>query len=266
MQVRPNPVKARAEASGLQVLQPPTLRSAEAQGALGTLGADVFVVVAYGLILPASVLAIPPMGCINVHFSLLPRWRGAAPVQWAIMQGDTTTGVSIMQMDEGLDTGPVLLRQPEQVHPDDTAGTLAARLSALGARLLLEVLEDLESIEPRPQTGTGATYAAKLTSQDARIDWTLPAGDIKNRIRALNPRPGAWGVLGGKRLKLLKAQVTERPSGAGPGIVQAGDGSVMVNTGTTMLELLQVQPEGRGPMPVPEFLRGRRLTSGERIT
>lgn len=266
MQVGPTPVKARAEAAGLPVLQPPNLRSEQAQSALSALDADVFVVVAYGLILPPAVLEIPPMGCINVHFSLLPRWRGAAPVQWAIMQGDDTSGVSIMQMDAGLDTGPVLRTKPEPVRPEDTAGTLTARLSRLGADLLIEVLAGLESIQPRRQPEAGATYAAKLTSQDAHIAWTMPAGDINNRIRAFNPRPGAWGLLAGGRLKLLKAQVTERPSGAGPGVVEAGDGSVMVNTGTTMLELLQVQPEGRLPMPVSEFLRGRRLTSGERIT
>lgn len=265
MNVQPSPVKEAALEAGLPVLQPPTLRSPEAQEALAALGGDVFVVVAYGLILPPEVLAIPPLGCVNVHFSLLPRFRGAAPVQWAILEGDTSTGVAIMQMDPGLDTGPVLRMVEEPIEPEDTAGTLAGRLSQLGARMLVEVIDRLEEIEPVPQPDEGSTYASKLSNDDARIDWSLPASSINNRIRAFSPRPGAWSLLNGKRLKILKARVLDG-TGSDPGTLAiTPEGGLMIDAGTGSLELEEVQPEGRSRMTAREYVRGYRPQTGTRL-
>lgn len=259
MKLSPSEVKAAAVEAGLRVLQPRTLRSQEAQEAqeaLGELGADVFVVAAYGLILPAAVLEIPPLGCINVHFSLLPRWRGAAPVQWAILEGDTESGVAIMQMDPGLDTGPVLEMVPEPIRSDDTAGSLAGRLAELGARLLLQVLDRLEEIEPLAQPEEGVTYASKLTPEDARIDWSMPAEAIRNRIRAFNPRPGAWTTLHGKRLKIWSAELADLPSSEPAGTLRAEGESLIAQTGAGRLRLLEVQPEGKSRMSAAAFVRG----------
>ena len=265
MKVQPSPVKAAALEAGLPVLQPATLRSPEAQEALAAPGADVFVVVAYGLILPPEVLAIPPLGCLNVHFSLLPLFRGAAPVQWAILEGHTATGVAIMQMDPGLDTGPVLRVVEEPIEPEDTAGTLAGRLSRLGAKVLVEVLDRLEEIEPVPQPDSGSTYASKLSNDDARIDWSLPAASINNRIRAFSPRPGAWSLLNGKRLKILKARVLNE-TGSDPGTLEiTPEGGLRVDAGTGSLELEEVQPEGRSRMTTQEFVRGHRPKPGDRL-
>lgn len=265
MNVQPSPVKEAALEAGLPVLQPPTLRSPEAREALAALGGDVFVVVAYGLILPPEVLAIPPLGCVNVHFSLLPRFRGAAPVQWAILEGHTATGVAIMQMDPGLDTGPVLRMVEEPIEPEDTAGTLAGRLSQLGAGLLVEVLDRLEEIEPVPQSDEGSTYASKLSNDDARIDWSLPAPSINNRIRAFSPRPGAWSLLNGKRLKILKARVLDG-TGSDPGTLAiTPEGGLRVDAGTGSLELEEVQPEGRSRMTAGEYVRGYRPQTGTRL-
>jgi methionyl-tRNA formyltransferase len=256
MNLQPSEVKAAAVEAGLPVLQPRTLRSEEAQAELRELNADVFVVAAYGLILPAAVLEIPPLGCVNVHFSLLPRWRGAAPVQWAVLEGDAESGVAIMQMDPGLDTGPVLEMVPEPIRPDDTAGTLAARLADLGARLVLQVLDRLEEIEPLEQPEDGVTYASKLTPEDARIDWSMPAGAIRNRIRAFNPRPGAWTSLNGKRLKIWSAELADSPSAEPAGTLRAEGESLVAQTGGGKLRLLEVQPEGKSRMSAAEFVRG----------
>ncbi len=255
MKLQPSEVKALAVAHGIPVLQPPTLRTEEAQFALRELGADVFVVVAYGLILPKAVLDIPPLGCVNVHFSILPRWRGAAPVQWAILEGDASSGVAIMQMDPGMDTGPVLEMVEEPISPDDTSGTLADRLAILGATLIPDVVARLHEMTPQVQPEEGVTYASKLTPEHAHIDWTLPAGQIRDRIRAFNPRPGAWTSFNGKRLKVWRAEPVERRSGA-PGTLSDQDGELTVHTGTQQLRLLDVQPEGKARMTGAEFIRG----------
>lgn len=267
MKLHPSPVKTVAEAAGIRVLQPPTLRTEEAQSDLRALGADVFAVVAYGLILPQTVLDIPPLGCINVHFSLLPAFRGAAPVQWAVAEGHRESGVAIMQMQAGLDTGPVLKMLTEPILPDDTSGTLAERLSALGALELVEVIEHLEDLEAVPQPEEGSSYASKITPHDAHIDWSQPAETIANRIRAFNPRPGAWGTLNGKRLKIWKASVGEATSGQESGTLIVGPGGTLeVQTGSTLLRLEIIQPEGKSAMDTPTFVRGNRPERGARLT
>ncbi len=256
MKLQPSEVKGMAVRAGIPVLQPPSLRPAEAQEALKELNADVFVVVAYGLILPKAVLDIPPLGCINVHFSILPRWRGAAPVQWAILEGDASSGVAIMQMDPGLDTGAVLQMVEEPISPDDTSGTLADRLAVAGAKLIPEVVGRLHEIAPVVQPEEGVTYASKLTPEIAHIDWTLPAEQIRNRIRAFNPRPGAWTTLNGRRLKIWRADGADGPPGGPPGTLLETEGELVALTGGGPLKLEEVQPEGRGRMTGAEFIRG----------
>ncbi|MDQ4148683.1 MAG: methionyl-tRNA formyltransferase [Actinomycetota bacterium] len=266
MKLRPSPVKEAAVEAGIDVLQPPSLRPPEVHQELAKLEADLFVVVAYGLILPRAVLEIPRHGCLNVHFSILPAFRGAAPVQWALIEGHTRTGVTIMQMDPGMDTGPVLAVAEERITPDDTSGTLSERLADAGASLLLEVLDKLEEggIDAQPQDDTMATMAPKLTSEDARINWSMPAEKIANRIRAFNPRPGAWSIWRTKRLKVLRARATEEPSRGDPGeIAVSGPGALKVSTGSNLLLLEEVQPEGSSPMTAAEFMRGYRPESGE---
>ncbi|HEX2259384.1 MAG TPA: methionyl-tRNA formyltransferase [Actinomycetota bacterium] len=269
MKLRPSPVGEAAEKAGIPVLKPSSLRPAEVQASLAELGAEVFVVVAYGLILPKAVLEIPRYGCLNVHFSLLPLLRGAAPVQWALIEGHEKTGVTIMQMDPGLDTGPILAVREEPIMNEDTAGILGERLALVGAKLLIEVLDALErsEISPQPQDDERATYAAKLSSEDAHIDWSASAERIVNRIRAFNPRPGAWGILNGRRLKVLKAAASEEPSGAAPGVIDTSQpGLLAVNTGSNRVLLTEVQPEGGSHMSAAEFLRGYRPASGDLIT
>ncbi len=256
MNLQPSEVKALAVSAGLRVLQPPTLRSEEAQEALREESADAFVVVAYGLILPKAVLDIPPLGCINVHFSLLPRWRGAAPVQWALLEDDRSSGVTFMQMDPGLDTGPVLETVEEPIRPDDTSGTLADRLSALGAGLLPGILDRLDRVTATPQPEEGVTYASKLAPEDAHIDWSMPAEVIRNRIRAFNPRPGAWTTLNGKRLKIWQADLAPELSEAVPGTVTLDGEQLVVDTGSERLLPREVQPEGRARMAADDFVRG----------
>jgi len=256
MNLQPSEVKQLAVRAGIPVLQPSSLRPAEAQEALKEINADVFVVVAYGLILPKSVLDIPPLGCINVHFSILPRWRGAAPVQWAILEGDAVSGVAIMQMDPGMDTGPVLEMVEEPISPDDTSGTLAERLAVAGAELLPGIVSRLGEITPVPQPEEGVTYASKITPEDARIDWAMPADKIRNRIRAFSPRPGAWSTFNGKRLKVWGAERTNEASDGVPGSLHEHEGALRVNTGSEKLALEQVQPEGKARMSGAEFVRG----------
>lgn len=269
MKLRRSPVGEAAEKAGIPVLKPSSLRRAEVQALLAELGAEVFVVVAYGLILPKAVLDLPRYGCLNVHFSLLPLLRGAAPLQWALIEGHEKTGVTIMQMDPGLDTGPILAVREEPIMKEDTAGTLGERLALVGAKSLLEVLDALErsEISPQPQDDERATYAPKLSSEDAHIDWSAPAERIVNRIRAFNPRPGAWGVLNGRRLKVLKAAASDEPSGAPPGVIDTSQpGLLAVNTGSNRVLLTEVQPEGGSRMSAAEFLRGYRPASGDLIT
>jgi methionyl-tRNA formyltransferase len=248
---RPSPVQARAEALGLPVRHPVSLRSEEAVRDFAALGADVAVVVAYGLILPQAVLDAPKFGCLNIHASLLPRWRGAAPIHRAIMAGDRETGVCIMQMEAGLDTGPVLLREAVQIGAAETTHELHDRLSALGARLIVQALERLPELTPEPQPAAGVTYAAKIDKAEARVDWSRTAVEVDRLIRGLSPFPGAWTEVKGERVKLLRSRVAEG-KGA-PGQVLHG---FTVACGEGAVEITEAQREGKRPMPTSEVLRG----------
>ena len=250
-EVRPTPVHARATALGLPVRHPASLKSAEDQAAFAALNADVAVVVAYGLILPQLVLDAPRHGCLNIHASLLPRWRGAAPIHRAIMAGDAETGICIMQMEAGLDTGPVLLREATPIHADDTTATLHDRLSSMGARLIGTALDHLPDLRPTPQPDTGVTYAAKIDKLEARVDWTRPASEVDRQIRGLSPFPGAWCMIGGERVKLLRSTLA---TGTGtPGQVLHG---LTIACGTGALTITLAQREGKKPMTPDDFLRG----------
>lgn len=258
---RPSPVEARAEALGLPVRHPETLRDEAAQAEFAAWNADVAVVVAYGLILPQAVLNAPRLGCLNIHASLLPRWRGAAPIQRAIMAGDKETGVSIMQMEAGLDTGPVLLCEAVSIGAEDTAATLHDRLSALGARLIVQALASLDTLTPQPQPDTGVTYADKIDKAEARIDWTAPAQVVDAHIRGLSPFPGAWTEIGGERVKLLASRLAE---GQGtPGEVL--DDALTVACGEGAVQILRLQRAGRAAQDADAFLRGMPLPPGTRI-
>ncbi len=259
---RPSPVHARARALGLTVRHPPNFRDPAEIDAFAALEADVAVVVAYGLILPQPVLDAPRKGCLNIHASLLPRWRGAAPIQRAIMAGDARTGVCIMQMEAGLDTGPVLLRRETEIRPDDTAGSLHDRLSEMGAAAIVEALASLDSLTPTPQPAEGVTYAAKIDKAEARIDWSRPAVEIDRQIRGLSPFPGAWCEQDGTRLKLLLSRVS---AGEGvPGTIL--DDRLTVACGEGAVQLLRLQKAGRGAMDATEFLRGTPLKADDRLT
>lgn len=247
---RPSPVQARAEALGLQVRHPASLRSEDAAKDFAALGADVAVVVAYGLILPPAVLDAPRLGCLNIHASLLPRWRGAAPIHRAIMAGDKLTGVCIMQMEAGLDTGPVLLRESLTIGVEETTANLHDRLSALGARLIRKALDHLP-LPAEPQPAEGVTYAAKIDKAEARVDFTKPAVEVDRLIRGLSPFPGAWTEVRGERVKLLRSRLA-LGQGA-PGQVLGG---FTIACGTGAVEITEAQREGKRPMPAAEVLKG----------
>ena len=256
---RPTPVQARAEALGLPVRHPVSLKEAQEQADFAALDADVAVVVAYGLLLPQPVLDAPRHGCLNIHASLLPRWRGAAPIHRAVIAADRETGVCIMRMQAGLDTGPVLLREATPIGPEDTTGDLHDRLSAMGARLIVAALDDLGGLTPAPQPDTGVTYAAKIDKTETRIDWTLPAWEIDAKVRGLSPAPGAWTEVSGERIKLLASRMA---AGAGaPGEVL--DDTFKVACGQGAVQFLRVQRAGRGPQDAADFLRGRALRAGD---
>lgn len=258
--VRRCPVHVAAEALGLPVRTPARLRRDEAaQAAFAALDLDAAVVAAYGLILPPAMLAAPRRGCLNIHASLLPRWRGAAPIQAAILAGDAETGVTIMQMDAGLDTGPMLLRESVLITETTTAAELHDTLAALGARLILRVLG--APPQPVPQPDAGATYAPKLSREDGHLDWQEDAAALARRVRALNPWPGTFSLLDGAPLKILAA-ATEPGTGA-PGAVL--DEALLVAAGTGALRLLRVQAPGRAPLDAAAFLRGRRIPPGTRL-
>lgn len=254
----PSPVKAAAIARGLVVRTPQ--RCGEVTGELAGLDLDVGVVVAFGQLLPEALLATARQGFVNLHFSLLPRWRGAAPVERAMLAGDAETGVCVMALDEGMDTGPVYARAVTPIGADDTAGELGERLVALGTPLLLDVLADLPTRTPVPQSGE-PSVAPKLTVEEFGLDWTRPAEEVVRRIMAGSPRPGAFTVLEGRRVKVLRARV--EPGDAAAGAVGStpigtvdGDGCVAVGSGR--VRLLEVQPEGKPVMPAPAWLAGRR--------
>jgi methionyl-tRNA formyltransferase len=251
---RPSPVHARAAELGLPVRTPLNFRSDEARAEFAALQADVAVVVAYGLILPQAVLDAPRLGCLNIHASLLPRWRGAAPIHRAIMAGDAETGICIMQMEAGLDTGPVLLRAATPIGATETTGALHDRLSTMGARMIVEALGHLSGLPPVPQPEAGVTYASKIDKAEAEIDWARPALEVLRRINGLSPLPGAWTSVAGERVKLLRAELT---SGTGaPGQVLGG---FTIACGTGAVQILEAQREGKRPMPAAEVLRGLTL-------
>ncbi len=251
---RPGPVAVRAAALGLQARHPVTLRSVEAQHDFAALGADVAVVVAYGLILPQAVLDMPRLGCLNIHASLLPRWRGAAPIHRAVMAGDAETGICIMQMEAGLDTGPVLLRQATAIAADETTLDLHDRLSVMGAGLILRALDGLP-MAAETQVGQ-PSYAAKIDKSEAQVDWTRPAVEVDRLIRGLSPFPGAWCLVGGERVKLLRSRVV-----VGNGLPGQVLGGMVVACGTGAVEITLAQREGKRAMTGPEFLRGYALPS-----
>lgn len=267
MDLKPSPVHRMAERFGIPVFTPKTLRNEEAAETFRGLGADVAVVVAYGMILPKPVLDAPELGCLNLHASLLPRWRGAAPIQRAIMAGDVETGIAVMRMEEGLDTGPVAMAETVAIGPDMIAGELHDRLMGLGADLMVRALAALSrgGLTFTPQSAEGVTYAHKLTNEDGRLDWSKPAVAVHNQVRGLAPFPGAFFTAdfgkGPERVKVLRSA---RAVGAGPagtlldstGVVACGEGAI---------RLVQVQPAGKQMMGAEEFLRGKRLAVGARF-
>jgi len=264
-QERPAPVHAFAAERGLAVRTPTSLKKSEAeQDAFVALGADAAVTAAYGLILPKRVVEAPRLGCLNVHASLLPRWRGAAPIQRAILAGDAETGITLMQMDEGLDTGPILLTERVPITPETTTGTLHDALAAVGARLAVEGLAGLAErrIAPTPQPVEGVTYAAKLERVESRLDWRLPAVDLERRVRAFQPAPGAWCEIAGSRVKVLAARVLPG-AGRAPGTVV--DDALTVACGEGALRLERVQREGKAPADAAAFLRGFAVPAGSRL-
>lgn len=253
---RPSPVMQAAEGLGLPVRHPARLRDPAEQAAFAALRAEAAVVVAYGLILPQPALDAPAHGCLNIHASLLPRWRGAAPIHRAVMAGDAETGVCIMRMEAGLDTGPVLLRAAIPIGPQDTTADLHDRLSAMGAALIVQALDRLADLRPEPQPETGVTYAKKIDKAEARVDWTHPADHVARLIRGLSPFPGAWCLLGEERLKLLRAVAV--PGSGAPGAILPGDG-LTVACGSGAVQVLEAQRTGKRAMPVAQALQGLAL-------
>ncbi len=263
LELVPTPVERQARALGLNVLTPKTLKTEDAQDQFRALNADAAVVVAYGLILPKAVLEAPRLGCFNVHASLLPRWRGAAPINRAVMAGDAESGVTIMQMDEGLDTGAMAMVERMAIAPDMTAGELHDKLAPLGADLMARALSALErgSLTLTPQPDEGVTYAEKISKEETRIDWAKPWTQVHNHIRGLSPFPGAWFELDGVRIKVLRST---RGEGSGaPGT--ALDDSLTIACGDGAVRLVQVQRAGKQPMAAEEFLRGTKVGKGARV-
>jgi methionyl-tRNA formyltransferase len=262
--LQPSPVKLRALELGLAVHQPVTFKAPEAASLLRSLRLDLLVVAAYGLILPAAVLEIPRLGCINIHASLLPRWRGAAPIQRALLAGDSCTGVTIMRMHAGLDTGPMLASRQTEISPLDNAGSLHDRLAALGADLLLETLPGIEAgtVREMPQPAHGITYAHKIDKAEARIDWSLDASQLWRQVRAFNPWPVAETRWDGQQLRVWEAQLpaADAPPAAVPGsVLAAAAQGIDVACGRGILRVLRLQLAGRRPLAAGDFLKGQRL-------
>ncbi|ODV04088.1 MAG: methionyl-tRNA formyltransferase [Thiobacillus sp. SCN 63-57] len=264
MKLMPSAVKQAALARGLPVSQPPSLKSPEAQTELRAVDADVMVVAAYGLILPQAVLDLPRLGCLNIHASLLPRWRGAAPIQRAILAGDAETGITIMQMDAGLDTGAMLSKTVVPIRDDDTAASLHDVLAAAGASAIVAALANYATLVPAAQDDAQATYAAKLSKDEAQLDWNQPADALARAVRAYNPAPGAWTLLEGAPLKVWMAATA---TGAGdPGTVLRADAEgLVVACGSGALALREIQPAGSKRMSAAAFLAGRPVPPGSRL-
>ncbi|MEA2993683.1 MAG: methionyl-tRNA formyltransferase [Alphaproteobacteria bacterium] len=264
MELQPTPVEREARRLGLPVLTPSTLKTPEAQAAFRAHNADAAVVVAYGLILPKAILESVPLGCFNVHASLLPRWRGAAPINRAVMSGDTESGVTVMKMDEGLDTGDLAMAERVPIGADMTAGELHDALARLGADLMPRALAAFErgELQLTPQPQNGVTYAAKISKEETRIDWSKPSNEVHNHIRGLSPFPGAWFEFEGKRVKVLRST---RGEGSGaPGAVL--DNKLSVACGDGVVRLVELQRAGRQAMKAEEFLRGTVIKKGMSLT
>jgi methionyl-tRNA formyltransferase len=257
----PPPVKEVAVEKGIQVRQPINFRDTSFLDELNSLQPDLIVVVAYGKILPLRILGLPVHGCINIHASLLPKYRGAAPIQWAIIKGEKKTGVTTMLMDEGLDTGDILLQEELDISPDDTADTLGKRLSETGASLLIKTMEKLKdgSLRPLPQAGT-PSFAPLLKKEDGRINYRSAAEDIRNMVRGMYPWPCAYCYLNGERIKITRVSVLE---GSGlPGRIEKAGDELIVGTSAGLLSIIELQPEGKRAMTARDFLGGRRLAEG----
>ncbi len=271
LKLQPSPAKALALQTGLPVLQPERARDDAFAGALRDLRPDLIAVAAYGQILPPSILDLPRFGCLNVHTSLLPRYRGAAPIQWAILNGDAETGVTIMKMDPGLDTGDILTQARTPIHPEDTSETLHHRLARMGGELLVRTIPDYVAggISPRPQPAEGATYAPKIKKQDGHLDWTQPAPAIWNRVRGLVPWPGAFSFLPGQPrphlLKLWQAEVVDC-SGSPGEVLQADKAGIVIGCGSSALRILVLQREGGRRLTAQEFLAGHPLLPGQKLS
>lgn len=275
MQMQASAVKQLAQTHRIPVLQPPSLRpdgphkeaAKKTYDYLERLQPDVMVVAAYGLILPPKLLSLPRFGCINIHASLLPKWRGAAPIQRAIEAGDRETGISIMQMEEGLDTGPVLMQQSLAIAPDDTALTLHDKLAALGGKMICRALDALEKnrLQPRPQDNSLASYAAKIMKNEARLDFSLPAAAIAGKIRAFNPFPGAQAAFGNTLLKIWKAEPLPASTPLDPGKIIAANANegVLVACKDSLLRITELQKPGGKRLPAHEFIRGFSLENGQ---
>lgn len=260
-QLQPPPIKRVAQEAGIPVYQPPSLRSEAAIAPLREWRPDLIVVVAFGQILRPLVLNLPPRGCLNVHASLLPRWRGAAPIQHAILAGDTETGVTLMQMDEGMDTGPIYVSQAVPIQADDNAASLHDRLAQVGADLLAAHLDDIVNgrIAPTPQDETQATYAPMIKKEDGRLDWNKPAVQLERQVRAMTPWPGAFTSWQGRHLKLLKTRLVDQLPAAQkpPGSVIAHNDGALVLTADGELEILELQLAGKRPTAISHFLHGQ---------
>ena len=262
----PSPISREAGQWGIEIMTPETLRTPDMEEALLKLEPDIAVVMAYGKILPPNVLQVPKLGCVNVHTSILPELRGAAPIQWAIARGYKETGVTLMQMDEGMDTGPILLQKTTVIEMEETAGELGARLAQMGGDLLREGLPLLErgELPPISQNNSQATYAPLLTKADGLIDWSLPAEEIANRVRGFSPWPGTYTTRGGGRLLVTRAQPLEEKNTPSPGsIVSVGTEGIQVACGSGTLNILAVKPEGKREMTAEEFLAGYKIAVGE---
>ena len=261
---RPCPVHARALALTLDVRHPASLKEAEEQAAFSELRADAAVVVAYGLLLPQELLDAPAHGCLNIHASLLPRWRGAAPIHRAIMAGDRETGICIMQMEAGLDTGPVLYQETISIAPDETTAALHERLSDLGARSIVQILKDLSQLQARPQSSVGICYAQKIDKSEAQIDWSLPAEILDRQIRGLSPFPGAWAMLRGERVKFLGSALIscEQPLASAGTVL---DDDLGIACGSGALRITRLQRAGKSAQSSAEFLRGTPVIAGEQL-
>ena len=261
---RPCPVHACALALTLEVRHPASLKESEEQAAFSELRADAAVVVAYGLLLPQELLDVPAHGCLNIHASLLPRWRGAAPIHRAIMAGDRETGICIMQMEAGLDTGPVLYQETISIAPDETTAALHERLSDLGARSIVQSLKDLSQLQARPQSSVGICYAQKIDKSEAQIDWSLPAEILDRQIRGLSPFPGAWAMLRGERVKFLGSALIscEQPLASAGTVL---DDDLGIACGSGALRITRLQRAGKSAQSSADFLRGTPVIAGEQL-